>query len=77
VRTGHQHRRQRRSYDMQGRRVLEILRIGGERKHAILSAIVGGEEVFKPVVARLLRAGSIVQRRRQGGLHYAAAKASV
>lgn len=61
-----------RAYDMDGRRLLAVLREGGERKHGILRAIIGSEERLQAVLRRFRR--SIKSKRRQGGIHYALAK---
>lgn len=60
-----------RQYNTLGRRILAVLAEGGPRKHSVLEGLAGSAERLKPVIDRLIDSGSIVRRRRQGGIHYA------
>lgn len=48
-------------------RLLEALKVGGERSRNVVVGIVGGEENYQRIVVPMLAAGEIVMRRARGG----------
>jgi hypothetical protein len=66
----------RRPYETLGRRILRLLspESGGPRKRTVLIGVAGTEKRLKPVLARLIKAGSVVLRGRKRGTVYALGK---
>lgn len=48
-------------------RLLEALRIGGDRSRNVVVGIVGGEENYRRIVEPMLAAGELKMRRARGG----------